>query len=258
MPKSAHRRCWRSARVMALVAGAAPAVGKATADDARTSSSSTTAPATSARPSARSSAPAPTSTVTADFDAGAERRRAGRARRRRVRRLHGRAAAVRGDWIIGRRLAGGRPVLGICVGMQVLFERGVEHGVETEGLRRVARHGRAAATRRSCRTWAGTPSVARRTRGCSPGWTPDARFYFVHSYAVRDWDLEATTAPIRAPLVTWADARRAVRRRGRERCAVRPPSSTPRSPATPARAAANWLEPCASADDVRPRGGCPA
>ena len=41
--------------------------------------------------------------------------------------------AVRGDRIIGRRLAGGRPVLGICVGMQVLFGRGVEHGVQTEG-----------------------------------------------------------------------------------------------------------------------------
>src|SRR5262249_36612482 len=41
--------------------------------------------------------------------------------------------AVRGHEIIGRRLAGGRPVLGICVGMQILFGRGVEHGVETEG-----------------------------------------------------------------------------------------------------------------------------
>ncbi|MGH3328538.1 MAG: glutamine amidotransferase-related protein, partial [Streptomycetales bacterium] len=41
--------------------------------------------------------------------------------------------AVRGEWLIGRRLSGGRPVLGICVGMQVLFARGVEHGVETEG-----------------------------------------------------------------------------------------------------------------------------
>jgi glutamine amidotransferase len=41
---------------------------------------------------------------------------------------------VRGDWIIGRRLAGGRPVLGICVGMQILFSRGIEHGVRTEGL----------------------------------------------------------------------------------------------------------------------------
>ena len=38
-----------------------------------------------------------------------------------------------GDKIIDRRLAGGRPVLGICVGMQVMFERGVEHGVQAEG-----------------------------------------------------------------------------------------------------------------------------
>src|SRR4051812_4293968 len=36
--------------------------------------------------------------------------------------------AVDGPTIIGRRLAGGRPVLGICVGMQILFDRGVEHG----------------------------------------------------------------------------------------------------------------------------------
>ncbi len=40
---------------------------------------------------------------------------------------------VKGDRIIGRRLAGGRPVLGICVGMQVLFEYGAEHGVVSEG-----------------------------------------------------------------------------------------------------------------------------
>ena len=42
--------------------------------------------------------------------------------------------AAKGHEIIGRRLAGGRPVLGICVGMQVLFEHGVEHGVDTPGL----------------------------------------------------------------------------------------------------------------------------
>src|SRR3954453_20238019 len=41
--------------------------------------------------------------------------------------------AVDGPRAIGRRLAGGRPVLGICVGMQVLFERGGEHGAQTEG-----------------------------------------------------------------------------------------------------------------------------
>ncbi|MGW5699398.1 glutamine amidotransferase-related protein, partial [Streptomyces asiaticus] len=37
--------------------------------------------------------------------------------------------AARGDWIVGRRLSGGRPVMGICVGMQILFGRGIEHGV---------------------------------------------------------------------------------------------------------------------------------
>ena len=41
--------------------------------------------------------------------------------------------AVDGPSIIDHRLAGGRPVLGICVGMQVLFERGVEWDERTEG-----------------------------------------------------------------------------------------------------------------------------
>ena len=41
--------------------------------------------------------------------------------------------AVRGDEIIAKRLAGSRPVLGICVGMQVLFARGLEHGERTAG-----------------------------------------------------------------------------------------------------------------------------
>src|SRR5687768_14608145 len=42
--------------------------------------------------------------------------------------MHG-LRAVRGERVIARRLAGGRPVLGICVGMQILFDRGIEHGV---------------------------------------------------------------------------------------------------------------------------------
>ena len=33
---------------------------------------------------------------------------------------------VGADQVVGTRLAGGRPVLGICVGMQVMFEHGVE------------------------------------------------------------------------------------------------------------------------------------
>ena len=125
-----------------------------------------------------------------------------RARRRGVRRLHGGPARVKGERIIGRRLAGGRPVLGICVGMQVLFARGVEHGVETEG----------------CDEWPGVverlqapvvPHMGWNTVDVPAGTTlfagiEDERFYFVHSYGVRDWTLR-TNGRTRAPLVTWAE-----------------------------------------------------
>ena len=111
--------------------------------------------------------------------------------------------AIRGDRIIGERLAGSRPVLGICVGMQVLFERGVEHGVEETG----------------CGEWPGT--VERLHADVLPhmGWNTvrapdesrlfaglgaDTRFYFVHSFAVRRWEMEPSTT-LRAPLVTWAN-----------------------------------------------------
>ena len=111
--------------------------------------------------------------------------------------------AVHGGEIVDRRLAGGRPVLGICVGMQVLFERGVEHGVDTEGLGE----------------WPGTvedlhapvlphmgwntvdvPEGSRLFRGVE-----DERFYFVHSYAVRTWSLVVDSEnPMPPPRVTWA------------------------------------------------------
>ncbi|MDI2126221.1 imidazole glycerol phosphate synthase subunit HisH [Yinghuangia seranimata] len=109
--------------------------------------------------------------------------------------------AVRGERIVDRRLAGGQPVLGICVGMQILFERGVEHGVETAG----------------CDEWPGT--VERLEAPVVPhmGWNTvdapedtvlfkgidaDTRFYFVHSYGVRKWEMEPSDA-IAPPLVTW-------------------------------------------------------
>jgi imidazole glycerol-phosphate synthase subunit HisH len=111
--------------------------------------------------------------------------------------------AVRGDAVIDRRLAAGRPVLGICVGMQILFARGIEHGVETEG----------------CEQWPGTverlqpkdaqpvPHMGWNTVDVPAGSTlfegiDKDRFYFVHSYGVRDWQLTGTRASV-APLVTW-------------------------------------------------------
>lgn len=111
--------------------------------------------------------------------------------------------AARGDWIIGRRLSGSRPVMGICVGMQILFERGIEHGVETEGLDE----------------WPGVVEPLKAPVVPHMGWNTvrpaegsrlfaglDAgtRYYFVHSYAVREWHLEITNEAIRPPKVTWA------------------------------------------------------
>jgi glutamine amidotransferase len=110
---------------------------------------------------------------------------------------------VAGQRIIGKRLAGGRPVLGICVGMQILFTRGVEHGEETEGTGE----------------WPGT--VERLEADILPhmGWNtvrapsdsllfsgidPEERFYFVHSYAARKWELDSGLAG-RQPKVTWAN-----------------------------------------------------
>jgi glutamine amidotransferase len=109
--------------------------------------------------------------------------------------------AIRGERIIGRRLSGGRPVLGICVGMQILFEHGVEHGVDTQG----------------CGEWPGVVERLQAPVVPHMGWNTvdvpagsslfagvaEERFYFVHSYGVRRWEL-VTNDRTAAPLVTWA------------------------------------------------------
>lgn len=104
---------------------------------------------------------------------------------------------VGGDDIIARRVDAGRPVLGVCVGMQILFERGVEFGVQTQG----------------CAQWPG--AVTRLDAPVVPhmGWNvveaapesilfagldADTRFYFVHSYAAQRWQGRPDA------LVTWA------------------------------------------------------
>ena len=108
---------------------------------------------------------------------------------------------IRGEQVIDRRLAGSRPVLGICVGMQVLFTEGVEHGTHTKG----------------CGQWPGT--VERLAAPVLPhmGWNTvqaaegslllagitGERFYFVHSYAARAFPL-APSPHMAPPLVTWA------------------------------------------------------
>jgi len=108
----------------------------------------------------------------------------------------------RGHEVIGRRLAGGRPVLGICVGMQVLFAHGVEHGVDTEGLDEwpgVVERLQAPVVPHMGWNTVEAPEGSRLFAGVE-----EERFYFVHSYGVRDWVLR-TNGRTRPPLVTWAE-----------------------------------------------------
>lgn len=104
---------------------------------------------------------------------------------------------IGGEKIVADRLADGRPVLGVCVGMQILFARGVEFGVETTG----------------CGQWPG--AVVRLDAPVIPhmGWNvvdapaesvlfrgldADTRYYFVHSYAAQQWEGDPDA------LLTWA------------------------------------------------------
>jgi glutamine amidotransferase len=105
--------------------------------------------------------------------------------------------AVDGPRVIAERQARQRPTLGICVGHQVLFTAGIEHGVRADG----------------CAVWPGLVEELHATRLPHMGWNTvqpamgsglfagieDERFYFVHSYGVR----ELGEAPGRR--ITWAE-----------------------------------------------------
>ena len=110
---------------------------------------------------------------------------------------------VRGGTLVDARLVAKRPVLGICVGMQILFEQGIEHGVRTQGLGQ----------------WPGTVDHLDAPIVPHMGWNnvaPPASsvlfagvesemFYFVHSYAVQEWTMSDTDPYQHPPIVTWSD-----------------------------------------------------
>lgn len=110
--------------------------------------------------------------------------------------------SVGGEELVAERLVAGRPILGVCVGMQVLFHTGAEHGLTTDGLGR----------------WSGT--VERLSAPVLPhmGWNHvqaprgsrlfagigHERFYFVHSYAARSW-VGGEQSESQSQLVTWSE-----------------------------------------------------
>ncbi|MEV1289663.1 imidazole glycerol phosphate synthase subunit HisH [Micromonospora sp. NPDC049679] len=84
--------------------------------------------------------------------------------------------------VIAERVAAARPVLGICVGMQVLFEYGEEHGVVTKGLGLLPGGVTRLAARRVPHMGWNTVDVPEGS-ALFAGIDPTSRFYFVHSYA---------------------------------------------------------------------------
>ena len=110
---------------------------------------------------------------------------------------------VQAPRMIGRRIAGGRPVLGICVGLQIFFDKGVEHGIETAGMGE----------------WPGTVEKLKADVIPHMGWNTvepaegstlfhgieNERFYFVHSYGVQNWEFEQNSETMNPPQVTWAE-----------------------------------------------------
>jgi glutamine amidotransferase len=111
--------------------------------------------------------------------------------------------AVGGDRLIDRWLAGGRPVLGICVGMQILFETGVEHGVRTEGLGHFP--GTVERLEAPVLPHMGWDSLRVPDDSHLLAGVGDQLFYFVHSYGVRTWEWVSTDARRREPVVSWCD-----------------------------------------------------
>jgi imidazole glycerol-phosphate synthase subunit HisH len=109
---------------------------------------------------------------------------------------------VKAPELIDKRLAGGKPVLGICVGLQVMFEKGLEHEVEAEGLSQ----------------WPGVVAKLDSPKLPHMGWNnvaapadsklfegvADQLFYFVHSYAAKEFTLQVDP-PFIAPVVSFAE-----------------------------------------------------
>ena len=117
--------------------------------------------------------------------------------------------ALQAGPVIAERVAAGKPVLGICVGMQILFDSGEEHGVVSKGLGLLPGSVTKLAAERIPHMWWNTGDVPEGSRLLA-GLEADTRFYFVHSYAAQDLDLlkdaRVTTAAHDQPFAAVGEA----------------------------------------------------
>ncbi|HEX3812556.1 MAG TPA: imidazole glycerol phosphate synthase subunit HisH [Mycobacteriales bacterium] len=106
--------------------------------------------------------------------------------------MEGLVKAGGGD-VVRARLAEGKPVLGICVGMQILFERGEEHGLRTDGLGMLS--GAVRRLHADVLPHMGWNTVQAAEKSVLFAGIPaDTRFYFVHSYAASMTDGTVSTS----------------------------------------------------------------
>ena len=110
--------------------------------------------------------------------------------------------AINAGALIDQRLTGGKKVLGICVGLQVLFDKGVEHGLQTEGLGQLP--GVVDMLDSPKLPHIGWNTVESASGSVLFDGVENERFYFVHSYGVQEWTLEAMGAFL-PPKVSWAE-----------------------------------------------------
>lgn len=123
---------------------------------------------------------------------------------------------VHGDRIIDQRLAGSRPVFGICIGMQLMFDAGEEFpaamdpATADEDIQRTEGMGE----------WPGVVKKLQASVLPHMGWNTveaaegsvlfrgmdaDTRFYFVHSYAALEWEMEPDPSGLVLPArVSWS------------------------------------------------------
>jgi glutamine amidotransferase len=102
--------------------------------------------------------------------------------------------AVRADALVRDRLEAERPVLGICVGMQVLYDAGEEHGVRTDGIAVLS--GEVTRIDAPVLPHMGWNTVEPAEGSALFAGVGAQRFYFVHSYGVRPGGSDGETVTV--------------------------------------------------------------